>query len=43
VVFRPIAADAPEALRHVELLMAWNADRASPVRDRLIDAVRLIK
>lgn len=43
VVFRPIAADASEALRHVELLMAWNAERASPVRDRLIDAVRLIK
>lgn len=40
VVFRPIQVDAPDALRHVELLMAWNEQRSDPVRDRLIDEVR---
>lgn len=40
IVFRPISADAPAALRHLDLLMAWNASQVSPVRDRLIAAIR---
>ncbi|MBB1594054.1 LysR substrate-binding domain-containing protein [Achromobacter sp. UMC46] len=39
IVFRPIVADAPAPLRYLDLLMGWNPDRASPVRDRLISAV----
>jgi DNA-binding transcriptional LysR family regulator len=39
VVFRPIAADAPAPLRHLDLLIGWNFERASPVRDRLVDAL----
>nr|WP_315847215.1 LysR substrate-binding domain-containing protein [uncultured Achromobacter sp.] len=40
VVFRPIAADAPASLLHLDLLIGWNPERASPVRDRLVVAVR---
>ncbi|MFD4836850.1 LysR substrate-binding domain-containing protein [Achromobacter sp. NPDC058515] len=40
IVFRPIEADAPDALLHLDLLMAWNPAQASPVRDRLIEAIR---
>jgi len=40
VVFRPIIVDAPEDLLHLDLLMAWNANQDSPIRDRLIEAVR---
>lgn len=39
IVFRAIAADAPAPLLHLDLLIGWNPERASPVRDRLIDAV----
>lgn len=39
VVFRPIAADAPTPLQHLDLLIGWNPERASPVRDRLVAAV----
>ncbi len=42
VVFRPLATDAPAALLQVELLMAWNPARDSPVRDRLLDVVRSV-
>ncbi|WP_447878910.1 LysR family transcriptional regulator [Serratia fonticola] len=40
VVFRPIQVNAPDALRHVELLMAWNPHSPCPIRDKLIDEVR---
>jgi DNA-binding transcriptional LysR family regulator len=40
VVFRPITVDAPEDLRHLQLLMAWSTTHHSPIRDRLIDEVR---
>ncbi|CAI8767989.1 LysR family transcriptional regulator [Pseudomonas sp. IT-P176] len=40
IVFRPIIVDAPEELLHLDLLMAWNANQDSPIRDRLIEAVR---
>lgn len=36
VVFRAIESDAPMALTHLDLLMAWNPERASPARDRLV-------
>ena len=26
--------------KHLDLLMAWNANQDSPIRDRLIEAVR---
>lgn len=40
VVFRPIEVDAPESLRVVELLMAWNEHHSCAIRDRLIVEVR---
>jgi len=40
VVFRQIQVDAPDALRHVELLMAWRENMPNLIRDRLIDEVR---
>ncbi len=40
VVFRPIAVDAPEALRKLDLLMAWNPGQDSVIRDRLMEEVR---
>nr|WP_240346567.1 LysR family substrate-binding domain-containing protein [Pectobacterium polaris] len=40
VVFRQIQVDAPDALRHVELLMAWREHTPCVIRDRLIDEVR---
>ncbi|RBL87804.1 LysR family transcriptional regulator [Streptomyces cavourensis] len=40
IVFKPLVADAPADLLHLDLLMAWNHARASPVRDRFIEAVR---
>lgn len=40
VVFRPIMVDAPDSLRSVELLMAWNEHRSCAIRDRLIEEVR---
>ncbi|MBC3230062.1 LysR substrate-binding domain-containing protein [Serratia fonticola] len=40
VVFRPIQVNAPDSLRHVELLMAWNPHSPCPIRDKLIDEVR---
>ena len=40
VVFRPISVNAPENLRYLSLLMAWNRTRTSPVRDRFIAEVR---
>lgn len=39
VVFRPLQVDAPEAMARLDLFMAWNENRASAIRDRLIDAV----
>ncbi len=39
VVFRPLQVDAPEAMTRLDLFMAWNENRASAIRDRLIDAV----
>lgn len=40
VVFRPIQVNAPDALRHVDLLMAWNPRSSCAIRDKLIDEVR---
>jgi DNA-binding transcriptional LysR family regulator len=40
IVFRPISVDAPDELRHLDLLMGWNSEKISPVRDRLIDEIR---
>lgn len=40
VVFRPIEVKAPDSLRSVELLMAWNEHRSCAIRDRLIEEVR---
>ncbi|MGO3713813.1 LysR substrate-binding domain-containing protein [Alcaligenes aquatilis] len=40
VVFRPIEVEAPDSLRSVELLMAWNEHRSCAIRDRLIEEVR---
>ena len=40
VVFRQIQVDAPDALRHVELLIAWREHAPCVIRDRLIDEVR---
>ncbi|RYH64151.1 MAG: LysR family transcriptional regulator [Alcaligenaceae bacterium] len=40
VAFRPIDVDAPDALRHVELLMGWNERVPGAIRDRLIEEVR---
>lgn len=40
VVFRQIQVEAPDALRHVELLMAWSEHAPCVIRDRLIDEVR---
>ena len=40
VVFRPIAVEAPDALRRLDLLLAWRAGDASPIRDSLIAALR---
>lgn len=40
VVFRPIAVDAPEALRKLDLLVAWNPGQPSALRDRLIAEIR---
>ena len=42
VVFRPILSEAPPALAHVDLLMAWNPTRASPVRDRFVAEIRAL-
>lgn len=41
LVFRALQVDAPEALQHLDLYMAWNDSVNVPVRDRLIEAVRL--
>lgn len=40
VVFRPFTVAAPDSLRQVHLQMAWNDNRPSPVRDRLISMIR---
>lgn len=40
IVFKPLAADAPADLLRLDLLMAWNHARMSPVRDRFVEAVR---
>jgi len=40
IVFKRLAADAPPDLLHLDLLMAWNHARMSPVRDRFVEAVR---
>ncbi|MNM86592.1 Hca operon transcriptional activator [compost metagenome] len=40
VVFRPLDVDATEEQSKLDLLMAWNENHVSPIRDRLILAVR---
>ncbi len=40
VVFRPVQVDAPDTLRHVELLMAWCENRPDILRDKLIGEIR---
>jgi DNA-binding transcriptional LysR family regulator len=37
----PLQSDAPDALRQLELFMAWDTRRDSPVRDRLLAQLRL--
>ncbi|MBE3027040.1 LysR substrate-binding domain-containing protein [Janthinobacterium sp. GW458P] len=41
VVMLPLASGAPEALRQLDLYMAWDPQRASPVRERLLAQLRL--
>ena len=43
VVFRPIRVSAPEDMLHLDLIMAWDARRASTVRDRFLDTVRRMR
>jgi len=39
VVFRPLQVEAPDEMARLDLFMAWNATRASAIRDRLMQAV----
>lgn len=41
VVMLPLASGAPEALRQLDLYMAWDPQRTSPVRERLLAQLRL--
>ena len=41
VVMRPLHSAAPEALRQLDLYMAWDPQRTSPVRERLLAQLRL--
>ena len=40
VVMLPLASRAPEALRQLDLYMAWDPQRDSPVRERLLEQLR---
>lgn len=40
IVFRSVIVDGSEDLLHLELLMAWNMNQDSPIRDRLIEEVQ---
>ena len=40
VVMLPLASGAPEALRQLDLYMAWDPQRTSPVRERLLAQLR---
>jgi len=40
VTILPLQSDAPDALRQLELFMAWNPQRSSSVRDRLLAQLR---
>ena len=40
VVMLPLASNAPEALRQLDLYMAWDPQRTSPVRERLLAQLR---
>ncbi|PLY41308.1 LysR family transcriptional regulator [Janthinobacterium sp. ROICE36] len=41
VVMLPLQSDAPEPLRQLDLYMAWDPQRDSPVRERLLAQLRL--
>lgn len=41
VAMLPLAGSAPEALRRLDLYMAWDPQRTSPVRERLLAQLRL--
>lgn len=41
VVMLPLASGAPEALRQLDLYMAWDPQRTLPVRERLLAQLRL--
>lgn len=41
VAILPVKSDAPDALRRLDLFMAWDPRRDSPVRDRLLAQLRL--
>lgn len=43
VVFRSLKIDAPADMLHLDLIMAWDSRRPSPVRDRFLDTVRQMK
>ena len=38
----PLDSDAPGPLRQLDLYMAWEARRESPVRERLLAQLRLL-
>ncbi|MBW3501172.1 LysR substrate-binding domain-containing protein [Janthinobacterium sp. NKUCC08_JDC] len=41
VIMLPLASSAPEVLRQLDLYMAWDPQRPSPVRERLLEQLRL--
>ena len=41
VVMLPLQSDAPAPLRQLDLCMAWDPQRHSPVRERLLAQLRL--
>lgn len=40
VVFRPLEVDAPDGSRYMDLLVGWDASRASPARDNFLAITR---
>ena len=42
VTFRPIAVDAPQDLKHIDLVMGWDATRTSPARDSFLKTAQRI-
>lgn len=40
VTFRPILSDAPDDLRHIDMVIGWRNEASSPIRDSFIEIVR---